>query len=149
MPPNILLVEDHPEIRDTIRSVLHSNNCNYNVSYADNGTSAIEACAKERPDLVLLNYIFPDAPNRPPVEIGLMLLGLIKRQWPTTEVIMITGSANLEVAFQAGRLGAFAFVNKPFEFEKLLEILRNALENKASSRKILPFAEIMANNESS
>ncbi len=137
---SVLLVEDDPGVVKLLRIPLQQNN--YQVSQVDNGAALMEAWAKkERPDIVLLNYLLPDEAGRPPEKIGLTLLRLIKRQLPKTEVIMFTGDRTPDVAFQAGRLGAFAFINKPCELDTLLEVLGSALDSKQPTRdeKTLPF----------
>jgi DNA-binding NtrC family response regulator len=66
---------------------------------------------------------------------GLELLPLIKKRWADTEVIMLTGQGTMEMALEAGRLGAFTFLAKPFETEKLLSDVKCALERKQQNQE--------------
>jgi len=70
-----------------------------------------KAFGESQPDAVVLDVKLQDAN-------GLELLPLIKKRWPDTEVIMLTGQGTMEMALEAGRLGAYNFLGKPFENEK-------------------------------
>jgi DNA-binding NtrC family response regulator len=76
-----------------------------------------------QPDVVLLDIRLPDAD-------GLDLLPLIKKQWPDTEVIVLTGNATFDAAVEATKRGAYHFLNKPFDPQGLLVTVERALEHK-------------------
>ena len=76
------------------------------------------------PDAVLLDLKLPDAD-------GLDLLPLIKRQWPSAAVIVLTGHASFEAAVEAIKRGAFHFQQKPIDPKGLLNLIAKALERKS------------------
>ena len=78
--------------------------------------------------MVLLDVNLPDAN-------GLDLLPQIKKHWPDTEVIVLTGEATFEAAVEATKRGAFHFINKPFDTQALLVTLERALENKQQNEE--------------
>ena len=148
MKGKILLVDDDPDMRELLGSILSLNDCD--VTEADSGAAVRSAFSREQPDIVLLDYKLPEGPGREPEEIGLELLPLIKR-WADTEVIMLTGQGTMDMAIEAGRLGAYTFLSKPFETEKLLADVKCALfeneqnqENTALRRAL----ETMSGNTS-
>ncbi len=128
MKATVLLVDDDPDMRELLGSILSLNG--YELSKADCGAAVREAFGREQPDIVLLDYKLPEIAGKEPEEIGLTLLPLIKREWPETEVIMLSGHGTMDVALEAGRLGAYNFVSKPFEMEKLLADVKCACEHK-------------------
>ena len=128
MKAKILLVDDDPDMRELLGSILSLNG--YDLSKADCGAAVRETFGREQPDIVLLDYKLPEISGKAPEEIGLTLLPLIKREWPETEVIMLSGHGTMDVALEAGRLGAYNFVSKPFEMEKLLADVKCACEHK-------------------
>ncbi len=142
MKGKVLLVDDEPEVRDLIANVLQRD---YNVFEAESGAALQKAFTDmPQPDVVVLDVKLRDAS-------GLDLLPLIKKRWPDTEVIMLTAMATMEMAVEAGRLGAFTFLSKPFETEKLLADVRNAYESKQKIQENVALRsalEIMSGNSS-
>ena len=121
MKGKVLLVDDEPNIRDLIAAVLQRE---FQVTEVESGDALKKAFTDNpQPDVVVLDQKLRDA-------TGLELLPLIKKRWPDTEVIMLTGMGTMEMAMEAGRLGAFTFLTKPFETEKLLADVRCAFESK-------------------
>ena len=80
------------------------------------------------PDVVLLDVKLPDAD-------GLDLLPKIKKRWPETEVIVLTGHGTISMAVESGRRGAYNFLSKPFENEKLLADVKCAVERKQQNEE--------------
>src|SRR5882724_7812792 len=119
MKANILVIDDDAEIRELLVQILQRNN--YQVSQAKDGAAVREAFDRLQADIVLLDYKLPDTS-------GLDLLPLIKKEWPETEVIMLTGHATYDVAVEAIKRGAFHFQEKPFDPESLLNLIKRALE---------------------
>src|SRR5208283_6016191 len=81
------------------------------------------AFTQTRPDIILLDLVLPDGD-------GLELLPQIKKQWPDTEVIVLTGHATYDVAVEATKRGAYHFQNKPFDQQILLLSDERALEHR-------------------
>jgi DNA-binding NtrC family response regulator len=120
MKGKILLVDDEQTIRELVASVLLRD---FQVAEAESGAALQKAFADAQPDVVVLDVKLRDAN-------GLELLPLIKKRWSDTEVIMLTGQGTMEMALEAGRLGAYTFLTKPFETEKLLSDVKCAFERK-------------------
>lgn len=120
MKGKILIVDDEMDLRLLLKSVLETD---YTVTEADSGAALKKQLAGEAPDAVLLDLNLPD-------DNGLDLLPLIKKSWPETEVVVLTGEATFEAAVLATKRGAFHFINKPFSTENLLVTLERAVENR-------------------
>ena len=125
MKAKILIVDDEADLRRMLASVLGEH---YEVTEAASGAAVQKAFSQgSPPDVVLLDVKLPDAH-------GLNLLPQIKKHWLDTEVIVLTGQGTMEMALEAGRLGAYNFLSKPFETEKLMADVKCALERKAAKR---------------
>jgi DNA-binding NtrC family response regulator len=120
MKGKILIVDDEADLRAMLKAILEDD---YVVAEADSGAALQKCFATEAPDIVLLDLKLPDAS-------GLDLLPQIKKTWPDTEVIVLTGEATFEAAVQATKRGAYHFINKPFDSQMLQVTLDRALENK-------------------
>jgi DNA-binding NtrC family response regulator len=121
MKAKVLIVDDESQFRDLLKAILED--ADYVVAEAENAAALKKSFSKDAPDLVLLDLNLPD-------DKGLDLLPQIKKVWPDTEVIVVTGEATFEAAVQATKRGAFHFINKPFVTQALLVTLERALENK-------------------
>jgi len=125
MKGHILLVDDAADIRELLAAVLRDT---YTITEADTGAALKQAFARAQPDVILLDIKLPDAD-------GLDLLPQIKKQWPETEVIVLTGNATFEAAVEATKRGAYHFLNKPFDTQGLLVTVERALEHKEQSEE--------------
>ncbi|MBN2505356.1 MAG: sigma-54-dependent Fis family transcriptional regulator [Verrucomicrobia bacterium] len=121
MKNRILVVDDQAELRQFLRWLLEQSS--YAVSEAADSGALKEAFAGPEPDVILLDLKLPDAD-------GLDLLPALKRQWPETEVIVLTGHASYETAVEAVKRGAFHFQEKPINKQGLLNLVERALERK-------------------
>src|SRR5438105_15726254 len=110
MKGKILIVDDQEGIRALLKSVLLGQD--YQVAEAENGAALQRALTQDQPDVVVLDVQLGDVN-------GLVLLPQIKKRWPETEVIVLTGHGTIQMAVEAGKLGAYNFLSKPFENEKL------------------------------
>jgi two-component system nitrogen regulation response regulator NtrX len=119
--PSILVVDDEANIRATLKGVLSREG--YQVDEAASVADA-RRLLREAYDLVLLDVWFPG-------ENGLDLLASVRADAPETQVIMMSGHADLETAVQATRLGAHDFLEKPLSLERLLVVLKNAASARA------------------
>ena len=131
MKANILVVDDDNGIRSLLAEVLASND--YKVSEADSSAAVQKALTGEQPDVVVLDVKLGQ--DKDDERAGLDLLPQIKKRWPDTEVIMLTGQGTVEMAMEAGRRGAYNFLSKPFETGKLLVDVKCALERKEQSQE--------------
>ena len=125
MKAKVLIVDDEKDLRDLLASVLEEY---YDVAQAGNAANLRPYFSQEPPDVVLLDVKLPDAH-------GLDLLPQIKKTWPETEVIVLSGHGTVTMAVEAGRLGAYNFLTKPFENEKLLADVKCAVEKKQQSEE--------------
>ena len=103
-----------------LKSILETD---FTVTDADSGATLQKRFSDEAPDVVLLDLRLPDAN-------GLDLLPQIKKNWPDTEVIVLTGEATFEAAVQATKRGAYHFINKPFDTQALQVTIDRAIENR-------------------
>src|SRR5882762_94826 len=131
MKANILVVDDDNGIRTLLAEVLASNE--YKVAQAENSAAVQKALTGEQPDVVVLDVKLGE--NKEEERAGLDLLPQIKKRWPDTEVIMLTGQGTVEMAMEAGRRGAYNFLSKPFEPGKLLADVKCALDRKEQNEE--------------
>jgi len=125
MKGKILLVDDEQNIRELVASVLQRD---FTVAEAESGAALQKSFNDTQPDVVVLDVKLKDSN-------GLELLPLIKKRWSDTEVIMLTGQGTMEMALEAGRLGAYTFLSKPFETEKLLSDVKCAFDRKQQNQE--------------
>ncbi|MGA7563325.1 MAG: sigma-54 dependent transcriptional regulator [Desulfobaccales bacterium] len=119
MPGTLLVVDDEPQILRAVSGLLQDEG--FEVLTAPDGETALKMVAAEAPDLVLLDIALPGLD-------GLEALTELKRQHPLLPVIMVSAYGSVENAVKATRLGAFDFIEKPPNADKILLSVRNALE---------------------
>ncbi len=144
--PNILLVDDEKSIRKTLREILEYEK--YKVDEAEDGPSALEKIQNNQYDVVLLDIKMPKMD-------GLEVLEKAREVSPDTSYIMISGHGNIETAVEATKKGAFDFISKPPDLNRLLITVRNAMdknnlvtETKILKRKVGTTREIIGDSES-
>ncbi len=125
MKGKVLVVDDDRDLRSMLGALFEGE---YQVAEAESGAALQKAFTEEQPDVVLLDVKLPDAD-------GLELLPLLKKHWPETEVIVLTGYDDVSMAVEAGKRGAYNFVTKPFENTKLLADVKCALERKEQNEE--------------
>ncbi len=118
---SILVVDDDKAIRDSLRMILQY--AKYEAHFAEEGASALAQLASSPFDLVLLDIKMAGMD-------GLEVLRKIKENEPDLPVVMISGHGTIETAVEATRMGAFDFLPKPLDRDKLLIVIRNAIERK-------------------
>jgi two-component system response regulator HydG len=133
MKKHILIVEDEADIRGVLADVLTAS---YRVTQAASGAALKEALAGAAPDLVMLDLNLGDAN-------GLDLLPQIKKKWPETQVIVLTGNTTVEAAVEATKRGAFHFLTKPFEFGNLQVTVERAVEHKSLREEASALREVL------
>jgi len=119
--PSILIIDDEPGIRHTLASILEDER--YKVFTSEDALAGIETLKRESIDLIFLDVQLPKLG-------GIEALERIRSEWTLTEIIMISGHANIDIAVRAVKLGAFDFLEKPLSLEKVLTVCRNALAIK-------------------
>lgn len=117
----ILLVDDEEGIRFTLGCLLKKEG--FRVEVAPGRSEALTLLAAGPFDLALLDIMLAG-------ENGIRLLGDIKRMYPATQVVMITGRPEVDSAAEAVRLGAFDYLTKPIRHETLMAVTRHALSAK-------------------
>ena len=120
MKGKILIVDDEADLRAMLKSILADD---YTVTLAEDAAALQKFYLQDPPDVVLLDLKLPDAN-------GLDLLPMIKKTWPETEVIVLTGEATFEAAVLATKRGAYHFINKPFDTQALQVTIDRAIENR-------------------
>lgn len=143
----ILIVEDEQAIRRVLKNILADENKSYQISEAENGKQAIEAASKETFDLVLCDI-------KMPVMDGQEVLEKLRADYPETPVVMISGHGDLETAVDCMRMGAYDYISKPPDLNRLLNTVRNALdrnelakENKVLKKKISKRYQMIGNSK--
>jgi len=119
--PLILLVDDEEDIRTSLRMILEYEGME--SVEAASGAQAIQQVAANEPDAVLLDIKMPRMD-------GLEVLAELRKQNPQLPIVMISGHGTISTAVEATRLGAFDFMEKPLERDRVLLVLRNALEKR-------------------
>ncbi len=117
----VLVIDDDKQTCALLEELLRAEG--YEVNAADSLGEARELLKRSQPDVALLDWQLPDGD-------GLEFLSELKRQWPDTQVIMLTGFATFDVAVEAVKQGAFHFQSKPFHAESLSLLIRRACEHK-------------------
>ena len=121
--PNILVIEDEAAIRRVLIKILSEESDSYQVDEAEDGLVGIEKIKKEDFDLVLCDIKMPKMD-------GVEVLEAIKKIKPEIPVVMISGHGDLDTAVNTMRLGAFDYISKPPDLNRLLNTVRNALDRK-------------------
>jgi two-component system nitrogen regulation response regulator NtrX len=118
--PLVLVVDDESDIRSSLRMILEYEG--YDLSEASSGEEALRRLESDRPDAVLLDIKMPRMD-------GLEILARVKQSDPALPVVVVSGHGTIATAVEATRLGAFDFMEKPLERDRVLLVVRNALES--------------------
>ena len=120
----ILLIEDEEPIRRVLVRILSEEDAQYKITEAVDGKKGFDLLKKESFDLVLCDIKMPKMD-------GIEVLQKAKNSKINTPFIMLTGHGNVETAVEAMKLGAYDFISKPPDLNRLLTSVRHALENKS------------------
>ena len=123
MLKKILLIEDEDPIRRVLSKILTEENENYILTEAEDGKSGLDKISKTNFDLVLCDIKMPKMD-------GIEVLKKAKEKYGSIPFIMLTGHGNIETAVKAMKYGAYDFIPKPPDLNRLLTSVRNALERK-------------------
>jgi len=122
MSKEILIIDDNVDIRNIINDLIIE--AGYKTRLAANYNQALHEIDKKLPDVAIIDVKLDKGDND-----GLELLSHIKKKNKDIPVIIITGHANVEMAIKALKTGAFEFIEKPFNQERLLNFVNRAVEN--------------------
>ncbi|MEI7669001.1 MAG: sigma-54 dependent transcriptional regulator [Pseudomonadota bacterium] len=128
MTADILIVDDEADIRDLLSDVLKDES--YDTRTAKDSDSALKSIADRIPHLLILDIWLHGSELD-----GLGILELVLKKYPGLPVIMISGHGNIETAVSTIKMGAYDFIEKPFKEERLLSIIRRALEHSKLKRE--------------
>lgn len=143
----ILVIEDEAAIRRVLIKILSEENDSYQVEEAEDGLKGIEKIKNDDYDLVLCDIKMPKMD-------GVEVLEAVKKIKPEIPMVMISGHGDLETAVNTMRLGAFDYISKPPDLNRLLNTVRNALdkkklvvENKILKKKVSKNYEMIGDSE--
>ncbi len=119
----ILIIEDEAAIRRVLTKIISEENDKYAVEEAEDGLQGLELFKKNDYDLVLCDIKMPKMD-------GAEVLEKAKKLKPEVPIVMISGHGDLETAVNTMRLGAFDYISKPPDLNRLLNTVRNALDRK-------------------
>jgi DNA-binding NtrC family response regulator len=145
--PKILIIEDEAAIRRVLVKILSEENDTYQVEEAEDGLIGIEKIRKDDYDLVLCDIKMPKMD-------GVEVLEAAKKIKPEIPMVMISGHGDLDTAVNTMRLGAFDYISKPPDLNRLLNTVRIALdrkelvvENKMLKKKVSKNYEMIGNSD--
>ena len=122
MTAEILIVDDNADIRNSINDIILDHG--YKTRLAANYNQALNEIDKKLPDVAILDVKLDKGDND-----GIELLSHIRTKNKDIPVIIISGHANIEMAVESLKKGAFEFIEKPFDLERLLNFVNRAVEN--------------------
>jgi DNA-binding NtrC family response regulator len=145
MAVNILVIDDERSIRNTLKDILQYEN--YVVEEAENGEIGLDKIKKKDYNIILCDIKMPKKDGMEVLEEALTLK-------PDLQFIMISGHADMEIAVEATKKGAYDFIQKPLDLNRLLVSIRNALdktvlvsETKSLKRKVSKVTPIIGESE--
>ncbi len=129
----VLVVDDEKSIRDSIKMILEYEK--YDVLFAENGMKGLSVLREQMPDAVLLDIKMPGGKD------GIEILREMKSHASEIPVIMISGHGTFDTAVEATKLGAYDYLPKPLDRDKLLITVRNAIEHRRLAGELTRFRE--------
>lgn len=118
---DILIIDDERDIRELISEILIDEG--YKTRLAGTSDAAMRQIADERPAMLILDIWLKDSAMD-----GIDILKSVKSNYPDVPVVIISGHGNIEIAVAAIKQGAFDFIEKPFNIDQLLVVIRRAME---------------------
>ena len=122
MSTEILIIDDNPDIRNILNDLI--SDAGYKTRVAANYNQALSEIDKKVPDVAIIDVKLDKGDND-----GIELLTHIKKKNKEVPVIIISGHANIEMAIKSLKSGAFEFIQKPFDQERLMNFVNRAVEN--------------------
>lgn len=131
----IMVVDDEESILETLSGILEDEG--YEVTTASTGEKAVSRYSEVSPDIVLLDVWMPHMD-------GIETLKIIREKNSNASVIMISGHSNIDTAVHAIKLGAYDFLEKPLSLEKVLILIRRALEKQKLEKENIELKSSMS-----
>ena len=122
MSAEILIIDDNPDIRNILNILILE--AGYKTRVAANYNQALNEIDKKLPDVAIIDVKLDKGDND-----GIELLSHIKKKNKDIPVIIISGHANIEMAIKSLKNGAFEFIEKPFDQDRLMNFVNRAVEN--------------------
>ena len=122
MSAEILIIDDNPDIRTILKDLI--DDAGFKTRVAANYNQALGEIDKKLPDVAIIDVKLDKGDND-----GIELLSHIKNKNKDIPVIIISGHANIEMAVKSLKSGAFEFIQKPFDQERLMNFVNRAVEN--------------------
>ncbi|HKN83068.1 MAG TPA: sigma-54 dependent transcriptional regulator [Pyrinomonadaceae bacterium] len=124
--PQILTVDDDAVTCELLCEVFAREG--FNATFANSGEAALDEVARQLPDLLLSDIRMKTKLD------GLSLLEIVRREYPSVPVVLMTAFGSIETAVRAVKEGAFDYISKPFNIDELVAIVRRALTNGTSKQ---------------
>ncbi len=147
MSTEILIIDDNPDIRNILKDLI--SDAGYETRIAANYNQALNEIDKKLPDVAIIDVKLDKGDND-----GIELLSHIKKKNKDIPVIIISGHANIEMAIKSLKSGAFEFLEKPFDEERLMNFVKRAVENfklknenKVLETKLFHSFELIGNSQ--
>ncbi len=121
----LLLVDDEIDFLQAIAERLALKD--FDVIVASNGREAIAVAEKDLFDVAVVDFKMPGMD-------GTQILKVLKERHKYLEIIMLTGYATIDSAVECTKLGAFKYLEKPYDFEKLVEVIKEAYEARLKKK---------------
>ncbi|MCR9125846.1 MAG: sigma-54 dependent transcriptional regulator [Rhodobacteraceae bacterium] len=125
---DILIVDDERDIRELVSDILEDEG--YATRLAGQSDECMDAIRTEPPALLILDIWLKDSAMD-----GIDILKTVKREYPDVPVVIISGHGNIEIAVAAIKQGAYDFIEKPFNIDQLLVVIRRAMETSRLRRE--------------
>ncbi|WP_420863613.1 sigma-54-dependent transcriptional regulator [Algirhabdus cladophorae] len=124
----VLITDDERDIRELIGEIL--NDEGFETRLAANSTECIDTLEAEKPALMILDIWLKDSNMD-----GIDILKVVKRDYPDVPCVIISGHGNIEIAVAAIKQGAYDFIEKPFNIDQLMVVIKRAMETSRLRRE--------------
>ena len=121
----ILIIEDEQAIRNVLSNIIREEDSSYTVELAENGVEGLDKLSKDPYDLVLCDIKMPKMD-------GIEVLDKAIEMQPDLTIVMISGHGDIDTAVDCIKKGAFDYISKPPDLNRLLNTIRNGLDRKKS-----------------
>ena len=125
--PMVYVVDDDSRLAETVCKVL--DRAGYETRAFEDGMGAVSAVSDKPPDLVVLDLMLPDID-------GIEVLRRVRKEQPDLAVVMMSGKGTVRTAVESLKLGAYDFMEKPLDANRLKTTVRNALERRLLQKKV-------------